>query len=542
MNKIDLVWIGSDIPVPGWMPGEVYLAPAQPEAICCLIQEKLSVSSAAAWLFWDATLGNPDADRMIEQLSASEDVWHAGLRLGTSGNPEMIDAVAPVWMLNRDPDPHSEATSWRISLGCCLVRTEVLRQMGGVLPGFSSLAAAGLEMGYRYITKGVFCRHTPDLLPVSIHPPRLEIPVLDQLRFLKVSFGMKWVIWACFRAVLNQTVQLVPMVKAFHQLENFAPVKKNVLFQRPQAEDGSPLILGQVSVLIPTVNRYPYLRTLLGQLRTQTIRPFEILIIDQTPPEHRDKSIQQDFADLPIQWFELDRAGQCSSRNLGLKHAQGDYILFIDDDDEIPANLIELHLKNLAIHHARVSNGIANEVGAGSLPENFTYLRMSDVFPTNNTLVARSILIKSGLFDLAYDRGQRADGDLGMRVYLSGEKMVLNPAIAVLHHHAPQGGLREHKARVHTYAASRNTLNLRILPSVSEIYLSKRYFTSHQVQEEMWVALLGTFSIRGHAFRKLLKGILSLVMLPRTIFAMRDRIRKADEWMKRYPQIPHLEG
>ena len=38
----------------------------------------------------------------------------------------------------------------------------------------------------------------------------------------------------------------------------------------------------RVSVLIPTLERYPYLRTLLDQLRSQTVRPYEIIVVDQT--------------------------------------------------------------------------------------------------------------------------------------------------------------------------------------------------------------------------------------------------------------------
>ena len=80
------------------------------------------------------------------------------------------------------------------------------------------------------------------------------------------------------------------------------------------------------------------------------------------------------------------------------------------------------------------------------LPDAFTLRRASDVFPTNNTMLRKSALRLSGLFDLAYEHGPRADGDLGMRLYLSGARMLLDPEIRVLHHHAPSGGLRTHKA------------------------------------------------------------------------------------------------
>ena len=187
-----------------------------------------------------------------------------------------------------------------------------------------------------------------------------------------------------------------------------------------------------------------------------------------------------------------------------------------------------------------MSSGVAHETGAGPLPENFRYTRASDVFPTNNTLIRRGILTRSGLFDLAYNRGARADGDLGMRVYQSGAVMVLNPAISVLHHHAPQGGLRTHKARVVTYASSRNSIFQRHLPSVTEIYLARRYFTARQVTEMLWQRVLGTFSVRGGIVRKVFKAIVSAILLPATLWEIRSRSRAARQMLQRFPLIPPL--
>ena len=296
----------------------------------------------------------------------------------------------------------------------------------------------------------------------------------------------------------------------------------------------------RVSVLIPTLDRQLFLRKVLDQLRTQTIPPYEVIVVDQTPIGRRDLNLEEDFRDLPLKMIYLDRPGQCSSRNIGLQKSSGDYILFLDDDDEIPPTLVESHLESLDRFRADVSSGIAHEVGAGPLPPNFAYVRASDVFPTNNSMICRSVLYGSGLFDLAYERGQRADGDLGMRIYTSGALMMLNPDVSVLHHHAPSGGLRTHRARVVTYASSRNYLTHRQLPSVTEIYLARRYFTSKQVREMFWLGILGTFSIRGGIFKRILKCIVSTLLLPDTLIRIRKRRIEAEHMLKKFPQIPEL--
>jgi glycosyltransferase involved in cell wall biosynthesis len=264
--------------------------------------------------------------------------------------------------------------------------------------------------------------------------------------------------------------------------------------------------------------------------------------VDQTPRNNRDTHLESDFNNLPLKIIYLDQAGQCSARNAGLSRVEGEFILFLDDDDEVSPDLIEAHLRNLKRFHADVSSGVAAEVGAEGLPENFTYIRASDVFPTNNTLIHRRVLESAGLFDMAYDKGARADGDIGMRIYLHGAYMILNPEISVLHHHAPAGGLRVHKARVVTYASSRQSLIQRHLPSKTEIYLAKRYFTPRQVREHLWMGALGTFSVRGPWWRRGLKILISFLLLPHTWWQIKAREREADQMLQVYPQIPVLSG
>ncbi|HUP21054.1 MAG TPA: glycosyltransferase family A protein, partial [Gemmatimonadota bacterium] len=301
---------------------------------------------------------------------------------------------------------------------------------------------------------------------------------------------------------------------------------------------GRPPADARVSVLIPTVDRYPWLRVLLGQLAEQTVPPVEVIVVDQTPEQRREADLAAEFPALPLRVLVRREAGQCSSRNAGLDTATGSHILFLDDDVEIEPTLIEDHLRSLDATGADVSSGVVEEMGAGPLAASFHRIRVSNVFPTNNTLIRAPVLAASGLFDLAYDRGQRADGDLGRRIYRTGALMVLNPEISVLHHRAPRGGLRVHGARVDTYAASRRALAARNLPTVSDLYLARRYGTPRQAREARVLGVLGTFAIRGGPLRKALKAAVGVARLPDTLVRIHRRSRAAERLLERYPEIP----
>ncbi|MCB2209915.1 glycosyltransferase [bacterium] len=521
-----------------WQLGDVFFSSQKPSSFVAAMERNLLRSKADAWLFWDPNLGDPPPDRTLTiLLNGHADVWHAGLKLGLQGQPDWINYVSPVWMLNSDPDTERVCSSWRLSLRACLIRTSVLAQLGFIDPNFQTLEAAGLALGCRYIRLGAFVQHVPDLVeqrPVTASLP--PVSIADQCQFVQSQYGRVWLAWAATRAFLGGTASFSELREAFRKIEDKTGREKTLPYKHPhypsQVPD-SPI----VTVIIPTVNRYPYLRSLLSQLRTQTIAPYEILIVDQTPELSRDKGLQKDFSDLPLHLFTLKQAGQCSSRNFALQKATGDFILFIDDDDSIPDDLIEMHLASLFGFDCDVSSGIAYEKEAGDIPEDFRFVRVSNVFPTNNTMIRKTTLQRSGLFDLAYDQGQRADHDLGMRLYLNGAFMVLNPTIWVIHHHAPTGGLRDHKARKNTYAAARSKLFKFNLPTISDIYLAKRYYKSKQVREMVWISVFGVFSIRGPWWKRLLKAAIGLVSLPAILWILRQRNKKAEELLQDYPQI-----
>jgi glycosyltransferase involved in cell wall biosynthesis len=556
-----------------WNHGGIKVVAPDVELIRMALDAWLQEGDEDAVLCWNSELGEvPSFDRLSKLLESKVDVWHSGLSLGMGGHPLVVSYVVPTWTFQANPDHSIVATSWRISLNACLVRRRVVRILGGLRKGFRTLEMAGLEMGHRWIRNGAVMRHVPSIggvvgsrnfhfdatanvvgkgtrryydVECKLNAWELE----DELRFAYYRFGEKWLHWATFRMVYTRKAYLLDAIRTWRTvLKDNRPQDPESYFQESRCEKNpndstqfsSRNKYKSVTVLIPTIDRYPYLHVVLDQLRCQTVRPLEVIIIDQTPVDRRQILSVKMYDELNISVIYQDRLGQCTSRNAGLRLAQGEFVLLLDDDVEIKPDLLEKHLIHLQTTESEVSSGVAEEVGSGALPPEFRVARVSDVFPAGNTLALRSTLAKSGGFDLAYDRGQRADGDLGMRIYLSGALMMLNPRISVLHHHAPSGGLRINKARITTRAKSRQRLFGKNLLSVWDLYRGLRYFPECEVRELMWISALGTFSCDGPFLRRVIRVPLALIWLPQTIQTLRKRLKSAQGMLHNYPQIPGI--
>ncbi len=86
-----------------------------------------------------------------------------------------------------------------------------------------------------------------------------------------------------------------------------------------------------ISVIIPTFNRYEVLKRALTSVFTQTHSPFEVIVIDDGSTD-KTQQIQQDFPN--IKYFYQENAGVSSARNLGIEKSTQDWMAFLDSDDE----------------------------------------------------------------------------------------------------------------------------------------------------------------------------------------------------------------
>ena len=92
----------------------------------------------------------------------------------------------------------------------------------------------------------------------------------------------------------------------------------------------------KVSIIIPVYNKIRYLSTILQQVRQQSFSDYECLLIDDGSTDGSGE-ICDAFADRDSRFvvFHIPNGGVSNARNMGLEKAKGEYVTFVDADDEI---------------------------------------------------------------------------------------------------------------------------------------------------------------------------------------------------------------
>jgi glycosyltransferase involved in cell wall biosynthesis len=86
-----------------------------------------------------------------------------------------------------------------------------------------------------------------------------------------------------------------------------------------------------ISVIIPTYNRYQFLKRAILSVIAQTYKVSEIIVIDDGSDDNT-KQIIKDFSN--IKYIYQNNSGVSSARNIGVREAKNEWICFLDSDDE----------------------------------------------------------------------------------------------------------------------------------------------------------------------------------------------------------------
>ncbi|MGV3724101.1 MAG: glycosyltransferase family 2 protein [Actinomycetota bacterium] len=540
--RVDLIqYPGTDSPA-GWRLGAIHALGTSPAQAAVRLRAILEQTTAEWLLFWDGSLGEPPRQLLEPWMDQPVDVVHCGLKVGMSGQPAALDSVANDWSW-LDAPQQRRSTSWRLSFRCALVRVSALRAVAGLDPAFETLEGAALELGYRLMRRGAVMWFDPELLsePVAGRPPTS----IDSYVFVRRWHKPHWCRFVQARRVLSGAPALAEWNAARAAAaaceRELAPDRSGLVATPAPPLPGEPPKRPTITAVIPTLGRYSYLPSALNSLSAQTIRPEEVIIVDQNPKELRQPALYEGYEDLNLRVIWLDERGQSVSRNAALAEARGEYVFLFEDDAIGEPDLIEQHLTWLQRYGAHVSTGVSVPPPPTdyTLPEEFRFPRVAQTFSSGNSLLTREALKLAGGFDRNYDHGVNADMDLGTRLYLAGGLILHNPHAAMIHYKAPMGGLRVYG---HWWAHS-NVGWFRPFPPPTQVYYMLRFLSPGQRRERIFrfvlLAAVGWDKKQSHVQGpRALRLAQSLLMLPLMPYRLARSLRAARKLLSSGPRIP----
>lgn len=205
----------------------------------------------------------------------------------------------------------------------------------------------------------------------------------------------------------------------------------------------------RVSVVIPTYNREKWISKAIDSVLAQTYTGLEIIVVDDGSTD-QTRQLIDNYGDR-VRYIYQRNTGVSSARNRGILEARGEWIAFLDSDDEwLPEKLeSQLDLADRYPQIVMVASNVHIDDGRNKLlsfditeqlfidqTERVIYNPLQVVckisfFPTSSFLIKKITLVQAGMFDEKLSFSE--DRDLACRVALLGPLGVLaRPLVSIL--------------------------------------------------------------------------------------------------------------
>lgn len=118
-----------------------------------------------------------------------------------------------------------------------------------------------------------------------------------------------------------------------------------------------------VSIVVPVYGTEQYLSKCVGSILAQTYSHIEIILVDDQSPDNCPK-ICDSFAerDSRVTVIHQENKGVSGARNAGMRCASGEYIMFVDSDDELYPDAVRLLLEDVEAYGADIVSAVKDVV------------------------------------------------------------------------------------------------------------------------------------------------------------------------------------
>ena len=114
--------------------------------------------------------------------------------------------------------------------------------------------------------------------------------------------------------------------------------------------------MSEISIIIPTYNVEKYIDKCFESIVNQTFKDFEVIVINDGSTDQTLRLIKEwEKQDSRFTVIDKTNEGVGKTRNLGLSIAKAPYVIFIDPDDYLHAQMLEKLYKEIKLSNASLA-------------------------------------------------------------------------------------------------------------------------------------------------------------------------------------------
>lgn len=253
-----------------------------------------------------------------------------------------------------------------------------------------------------------------------------------------------------------------------------------------------------VSVIIPAYNAGIYITDTIVSVLNQTWENIEIIVINDGSTDNTGAIVKSIASENPkIKYFEYQNMGCSAAKNIGLSHAIGDYIQYLDADDLLSNDKIEMQIN--AIKHNPLALAICKTVifqetlnceTGFELDTDFLYSTHSPydfllnlyglrgregMIQPNAYLMHRNLSDRIGTWDTSLSPSPDEDGEYFCRAIISSSEIVFTRGVNYYRKLNNSNSLSNKNSRAHASGALRSVkLKSNHLLKVNSSYIVRR--------------------------------------------------------------------
>jgi glycosyltransferase involved in cell wall biosynthesis len=181
-----------------------------------------------------------------------------------------------------------------------------------------------------------------------------------------------------------------------------------------------------ISIITPSYNRALLLPRAIASVQMQSYLNWELIIVDDGSTDSTKEVIDPYLKDSRIKYFFKENSGAAHTRNVGVDISKGDYLIFLDSDDEVNLDWLSTLVQltedsnvSIAFCGMEIYDTERNLIKRHLPSVGTLYLELKTKFTAGSFMVEKQLFDHIGGYDVSFKSMQHTE--LGLRLLMQIE-------------------------------------------------------------------------------------------------------------------------